>query len=60
MRATLNQRLKQVFDTDLLQSALLFRMHPMTTDAFANKKAAYGSVYRMLPFDFNMTRPETL
>ena len=37
--------LKQVLDTDLLHAAL------KTADAFANKKAAYGSVYRMLPFD---------
>ena len=27
--------LKHVFNTDLLHSALLFRVHPMTVDAFA-------------------------
>ena len=43
--------LKDVFDTDLLHSARLFSVHLNTADAFANKKAAYGILSRMLPFD---------
>ena len=43
--------LKDVFDADLLHSALLFSVHLNTADAFPNKKAAYGILSRMLPFD---------